>query len=180
MQIIPDGCRTEADFRRHYIATRRRILAKAIEPERDLGERISSIRLGRQVIIYAAPIGPVRPDNYQPRGEVIYGYPIGPHHIVVLGSAPSRRTTAKEILRNTAAKHNLSIEVLLGHRRSVHIVRARHEAIYLISEETALSLPQIGSIMGDRDHTTILHAIRKWKREHPPEAVQDVEDGRAL
>jgi hypothetical protein len=176
MLDIPNGCRTERDFRQHYLANRRRLNARALPPEPDTFEKVQRAQHAGYAILYPSPIGPVSPKIWleERGGRFIYGAPIGPHHILWVGSKPSRKTTAKEILRNVASKHNLSVEVMLSHRRQKHIVRARHEAIFLIAEETALSLPQIGNICGKRDHTTILHALRKWRAEHP---VQQADNG---
>ena len=170
MQAIPDGCRTEADFRRHYIANRRRLYARAIPREPDTFERVQRAQHAGFAILYASPIGPISPSIFldQRGGRFIYGVPIGPRDILAIGTKPSRKMTAKEILHRVASRHNLSVDTLLGPRRQKHIVAARHEAIFLIAEETQLSLPQIGMVCGKRDHTTILHALRKWKQDHPP------------
>ncbi len=46
--------------------------------------------------------------------------------------------------------------------RSKHIVAARQEAMYRVRKErTDMSLPMIGRVFGGKDHTTILHAVRK-------------------
>jgi chromosomal replication initiator protein len=55
---------------------------------------------------------------------------------------------------------------LAGASRTPAAVRARHIAIYLCRELTSLSLPRIGAAF-ERDHSTVLHAIRKLERELP-------------
>ena len=53
-------------------------------------------------------------------------------------------------------------EHILGPRRAINLARPRQVACYLIQEyRPRMSLPQIGEFMGDRDHTTIIHAIRR-------------------
>ena len=69
--------------------------------------------------------------------------------------------TAGLIIAQTAAYFGLSIEELTGPSRGRHLVMARQIAMYLCRELTDLSLPKIGQQFGNRDHTTVLHAIRK-------------------
>jgi hypothetical protein len=67
----------------------------------------------------------------------------------------------KTIVKLVALRHNLSPDDLSGPRRSSHVVKARHEAIALVYTHCPhLSLPAIGRWF-QRDHTTILHALRK-------------------
>ena len=67
------------------------------------------------------------------------------------------------IMREVCDKHGISKSELLSPRRAVPIVAARHEAMYRMSKETTMSLPAIGRRMGGRDHTTVLHGIRKYE-----------------
>jgi hypothetical protein len=59
---------------------------------------------------------------------------------------------------------------MLSRRRAAHLVRPRHVAMYLAKEMTGLSLPGIGRKFAFRDHTTVLHAVRKitGKRANDP------------
>lgn len=50
---------------------------------------------------------------------------------------------------------------IVSPRRDAPSVQARHVAIYLARQMTPLSLPAIGRLFGGRDHTTILHAVRR-------------------
>jgi hypothetical protein len=60
---------------------------------------------------------------------------------------------------------------MLSRRKAAHLVRPRHVAMYLAKEMTGLSLPGIGRKFAFRDHTTVLHAVRKieGKRPNDPE-----------
>ncbi len=62
-----------------------------------------------------------------------------------------------------AVAHHFSVEVnaLQGHSRSRAIARPRQIAMYLIREETGASLPQIGAVLGGRDHTTVLYGCAR-------------------
>jgi len=65
------------------------------------------------------------------------------------------------ILDETAAYFTLSTGDLMSKSRSRPLTQARHIAMYLMRENTGLSLMKIGEIFGGRDHTTALHGIKK-------------------
>ncbi|MEM8665962.1 MAG: DnaA/Hda family protein [Planctomycetota bacterium] len=66
------------------------------------------------------------------------------------------------IIASAVAKHSrLRLSDLRSSSRKQHLVRARSLAMYLTRKMTALSMHQIGDYFGGRDHTTVLHAIRK-------------------
>lgn len=71
------------------------------------------------------------------------------------------QSPGEKILREVARKYRYDVAQLKGHSRNTYVVKARQEAIYRIRAETELSLPQIGKIMGGRDHTTAMHSIKK-------------------
>lgn len=73
-------------------------------------------------------------------------------------TAPS---TAYEIIREVCIKYGLTKPELFSARRRNPLPEARHEAMYRMSKETQLSLPAIGRKLGGRDHTTVIHGIRK-------------------
>jgi chromosomal replication initiator protein len=56
---------------------------------------------------------------------------------------------------------HITIYELKSQRRTAVVVRARQIAMYLSKKLTGQSLPEIGRRFGDRDHTTVLHAVRK-------------------
>jgi hypothetical protein len=60
-----------------------------------------------------------------------------------------------------ARKYNVRRSDLLCSRRTANIVRPRQVAMYLAKILTLRSLPEIGRHFGGRDHTTVLHAVRK-------------------
>lgn len=71
------------------------------------------------------------------------------------------RIPAVEIKRAAAAVAKLTVEHLEGQQRSRPIARARQRAMYVIRElRPDLSSTYIGIIFGDRDHTTVLHALK--------------------
>lgn len=66
----------------------------------------------------------------------------------------------RKIVDEVLAKHNISMGQLCSKQRRQEIVRARFEAYFRLSEETTLSLPKIGKLLGGKDHTTVLYGIR--------------------
>ncbi len=75
--------------------------------------------------------------------------------------ANDRRTTIDDIQRRVAEYYNLRMSDLLSARRARVVARPRQVAMYLSKQLTTRSLPEIGRKFGGRDHTTVMHAIRK-------------------
>jgi chromosomal replication initiator protein len=72
-----------------------------------------------------------------------------------------RKVKIEEIQRIVARHYNVSRSDLLSSRRTANVVRPRQVAMYLAKTLTLRSLPEIGRRFGGRDHTTVLHAVRK-------------------
>ncbi|OEI68098.1 chromosomal replication initiation protein DnaA [Curtobacterium sp. ER1/6] len=66
-----------------------------------------------------------------------------------------------DIINHTAEYFKLSVDDLYGSSRSQAIATARQIAMYLCRELTSLSLPKIGQLFGNRDHTTVMYANKK-------------------
>ena len=67
----------------------------------------------------------------------------------------------EQIQRAVAKHYGVKMNDLLSARRTADIVRPRQVAMYLAKTMTRRSLPEIGRRFGGRDHTTVLHAVRK-------------------
>ena len=72
-----------------------------------------------------------------------------------------KRVKIEDIQRSVARQYNVSRADLLSSRRTANVVRPRQVAMYLAKTLTLRSLPEIGRRFGGRDHTTVLHAVRK-------------------
>src|SRR5436190_8221700 len=72
-----------------------------------------------------------------------------------------KRVKIEEIQRIVARQYNVSRADLLSSRRTANVVRPRQIAMFLAKTLTLRSLPEIGRRFGGRDHTTVLHAVRK-------------------
>ncbi len=77
-------------------------------------------------------------------------------------SASCRKsTTPKEIIKTVAEFYDLDLEELSAHSRKQNIVKPRQVAMYLMRSEIDASFSLIGEILGNRDHTTVMHAFNK-------------------
>ena len=87
-------------------------------------------------------------------------------------------TDGATILRIVVKHTGVSLVGIASDRRQAPLVRARQIACWLMRAHTLLSFPQIGAKLGGRDHTTILHAVRKIDdlRERDPAVRQLTDD----
>jgi chromosomal replication initiator protein len=72
-----------------------------------------------------------------------------------------RRVTIQEIQKRVAEHWNIRVAEMSSSRRSRNIARPRQVAMYLAKQLTSKSLPDIGRHFGDRDHTTVMHAVAR-------------------
>ena len=92
------------------------------------------------------------------------GTSMTPHLVeVALADLLPQRTDIppQKIVELVAKEWQTTVEALLGRDRSQKIVQPRQVAMYLLRKETDASLPQIGEVLGGRDHTTVMHSIDK-------------------
>lgn len=75
--------------------------------------------------------------------------------------ANDRRITIEDIQKRVAEYYGIKISDMQSARRSQNVARPRQVAMYLAKALTSRSLPEIGRKFGGRDHTTVLHAVRK-------------------
>ena len=69
----------------------------------------------------------------------------------------------KQITQETAEKHNISTEYLLGHNRRAGVAWARFEIMWRARNELNAPYQLIGHVLGGRDHTTIMHGIKRYE-----------------
>ena len=75
--------------------------------------------------------------------------------------ANDRRVTIEEIQKRVAEHFNIRVSDMHSARRARSVARPRQVAMYLAKQLTSRSLPEIGRKFGGRDHTTVMHAVRK-------------------
>ena len=67
----------------------------------------------------------------------------------------------RKVIDAVAQVFKISVEKILSADRSRNVAEPRHLAMYILREDAKISLPQIGEAFGGRDHTTVMHAIKK-------------------
>lgn len=88
-----------------------------------------------------------------------------------------RRVTIDAIQRKVAEHYNIRLADMHSARRARNVARPRQVAMFLAKQLTARSLPEIGRKFGGRDHTTVMHAVRKIEElvGEDPSFAQDVD-----
>ncbi|BCX05568.1 MAG: chromosomal replication initiator protein DnaA [Candidatus Roseilinea sp.] len=71
--------------------------------------------------------------------------------------------TPSQVIETVAKYYNISVADMVSPSRNKELVQPRQIAMYLIRQETDASLPEIGGLLGGRDHTTILHGVERIK-----------------
>ena len=79
----------------------------------------------------------------------------------IVDTAEDNVISPTDIITATAQYFKLTVDDLYGSSRSQQIATARQIAMYLCRERTNLSLPKIGQLFGNRDHTTVMYAYKK-------------------
>ncbi|HET8728605.1 MAG TPA: chromosomal replication initiator protein DnaA, partial [Alphaproteobacteria bacterium] len=102
-----------------------------------------------RIVAHAELVG--RPITLESTQELLYD----------LLRASDRRVTIDEIQKKVAEHYNIKIADMHSARRARAVARPRQVAMYLAKQLTARSLPEIGRKFGGRDHTTVMHAVKK-------------------
>ncbi len=91
--------------------------------------------------------------------------------------ASDRRITIEEIQKKVAEHFTIKLAEMSSARRSRQVARPRQIAMYLAKQLTSRSLPEIGRKFGGRDHTTVMHAVKKVEelKESDHNFAEDVE-----
>jgi chromosomal replication initiator protein len=82
----------------------------------------------------------------------------------------NRQISVENIQKTVADFYNIKVADMYSKKRPANIARPRQIAMYLAKELTQKSLPEIGELFGGRDHTTVLHAVRKIADERSKDA----------
>ncbi|EEX12991.1 chromosomal replication initiator protein DnaA [Citreicella sp. SE45] len=91
--------------------------------------------------------------------------------------ASDRKISIEEIQRKVAEHYNIRLSDLIGPKRVRNFARPRQVAMYLCKQLTARSLPEIGRRFGGRDHTTVMHGVKRIEelRTQDSQIADDVE-----
>jgi len=102
--------------------------------------------------------------------------PVAKHWFWIVDEV-NKPSPIRDIQKLVANHFNVTMTDIVSERRTARVVRPRQTAMYLAKIITTKSLPEIGRRFGDRDHTTVLHAIRKTisRMEADPAFAAEVE-----
>lgn len=143
-----------------------RFAVTATATERGIAARKAALATRRR--FEALDVAPPEPAPVEPSDDEIWAQAAQAYRLQVAAmTVPAchpARSTAKRIIAQVAEQHGLTAAELLGATRVRSIAYARQEAMWRISRELGRSLPEIGRMMGGRDHTTVLHGIRAHER----------------
>jgi chromosomal replication initiator protein len=91
--------------------------------------------------------------------------------------ASERKITVEEIQRRVSDHYNIRLSDMLGPKRVRSFARPRQVAMYLAKQMTSRSLPEIGRRFGGRDHTTVLHGVKRIEelRQQDGQIAEDLE-----
>jgi chromosomal replication initiator protein len=91
--------------------------------------------------------------------------------------ASERKITVEEIQRKVSDHYNIRLSDLIGPKRVRTFARPRQIAMYLCKQLTSRSLPEIGRRFGGRDHTTIMHGVKRIEelKQLDGQIAEDVE-----
>jgi chromosomal replication initiator protein len=91
--------------------------------------------------------------------------------------ANDRRVTIDEIQKKVAQHYNIRLADMHSARRARNVARPRQVAMFLAKQLTTRSLPEIGNKFGGRDHTTVMHAVRRIEelRQTDPVLAEDID-----
>ncbi|MFA5580763.1 MAG: chromosomal replication initiator protein DnaA [Paracoccaceae bacterium] len=88
-----------------------------------------------------------------------------------------RKVTVEEIQRRVAEHYNIRLSDMIGPKRVRAIARPRQMAMYLAKQMTSRSLPEIGRRFGGRDHTTVMHGVKRIEelKDQDHQIAEDLE-----
>jgi hypothetical protein len=138
----------------------------AITPE-ELAPRPREVTAPKAPLIPRARVGrPDRPEDIRSYGGSAtgwLGFRLGTSVSAPSDDAavPNEAHLARTLRDRIVARYGVSVTELASARRSRDVVRARHHLMWLLRQETHWSLPHIGRFLGGRDHTTVMHGIRR-------------------
>jgi DnaA-like protein len=152
-------CQTASEVREHYKAVRERVRAwKPPEPRPEPVVEPEPEPVVQHIEITVMPQSTAI-QIHQQEAEPVF---------------VRRHPSIYRIIGAVCRKYQVSRGDLLSARRPAYIVRPRHIAMYLARELTFRSMPYIGRQMGDRDHTTVLHGVRKITAERALNPILDL------
>lgn len=95
---------------------------------------------------------------------------------------PTKSVSVKHVVSKVAEFYGIDEESIYEKTRRREVVRPRQVIMYLLREDFSVSYPTIGSKLGGRDHTTVIHSCEKVRREvgEDPELAKEIQDIRGM
>ena len=95
---------------------------------------------------------------------------------------PTKTVSVKHVVSKIAEFYGIEEESIYEKTRRREVVRPRQVIMYILREDFSVSYPTIGTKLGGRDHTTVIHSCEKVKREvaQDPELAKEIQDIRSL
>lgn len=149
---------TPPDLLKHYAEVRARLESAASSRPQKAAEEVQEIVSEQPAVVHCKEQN-TTPEFWYASDEPIQVYcaAIANRDWVII----DRRITCDRILSVATQHFGMSRTDLRSQRRTADVVLARQIIMYLMKSITLRSLPDIGRRMGGRDHTTVLHAVRK-------------------
>jgi chromosomal replication initiator protein len=97
-------------------------------------------------------------------------------------SRPTKTVSVKHVVSKIAEFYGIEEDSIYEKTRRREVVRPRQVIMYILREDFSVSYPTIGSKLGGRDHTTVIHSCEKVKREivNDAELAKEIQDIRSL
>lgn len=83
----------------------------------------------------------------------------------VVANPRSKTVTAKQVVEKVAKHYGLTVKEMCGKSRVANIKNARQVAMYILSKDLAMSTPKIATEVGVKDHTTVMHGVKKIEQD---------------
>ena len=90
-------------------------------------------------------------------------------NLVKNNTRPKKLVSTKEVIKTVAEFYNIEEHLIYDKTRKKEIIKPRQIIMYILREDFDISYPAIGEKLGGRDHTTVMHACEKIKREEASE-----------
>ncbi|HAU98806.1 MAG: Chromosomal replication initiator protein DnaA [Microgenomates group bacterium GW2011_GWF2_45_18] len=95
-------------------------------------------------------------------------------------SYSKQKVHPQDVIRAVAEQFHITTKSLKGPARSKELVRARHIAMFLLREESEITLQDIGEMFNGRDHTSVMHAVEKVKTQITQDEVMKTQVNAAI
>jgi hypothetical protein len=133
------------------------VRASELEIQRALGFTVA-LHISSRLAVGAIKASELRAGAYASRARILYGRRLD---FLAQEGPPIPAPKINDIIAEVGAHFRVSPIDIVSARRTAYVVVPRQIAMYICRELTMRSLPQIGERFGNRDHTTVLHAIKK-------------------